>query len=153
MVPSAFMASLLVTQNSLIRQSFPNYMVTKDRTAVKWLAMETDGTDVVLAAYPVGNYLPAMDDAHVFLGQLTMTLHFEEKLEQMEKFWASSTPLSWRRAFLEKWCVQYVYQGTYERLLMDGEIEVPGEEIYHQNDISIYHLPIQPGNCRNPSSE
>jgi len=147
MVPSAFMASLLVTQNSLVRQTYPNYMVAKERTAARWLATETDGTDVVFAAYPMGNYLPTVDNAHVFLGQLTMTLHFEEKLEQMEKFWASSTPLSWRRAFLEKWCVQYVYQGTYERLLMDGEIEVPGEEIYREDAIAIYHLPDQAASC------
>lgn len=150
MVPSTLMASLLMVQNSLVRQEFPNYMVAKDRAVAAMLATHTDQSDVVLAAYPVGNYLPTADDAHVFLGQLTMTLHFEDKLAQMERFYAADTPLSWRHAFLEKWCIDYVYQGTYERQLMDGALEVPGEVVYQRDGITIYHFPDVGNNCEVP---
>jgi hypothetical protein len=107
---------------------------------MQWLSQHVTEDDIVLADYPIGNYLPRLIKGKVFLGQLDFTTDLDGKLTQLSTFWHEDTSAEWRAAFLEEWGIDYIYQGTYEQQLTDGDIIVPGTVIYEHEGIVIYRV-------------
>lgn len=138
-VPSTIMASLILVQNAVLRTDFPNYMPLSELEAMEWLAGQTDPGDIVLAYYPAGNFYPAISDARVFVGQFFWTPQFEEKVASVEKFWSPETSEEWRRQFLDRWQIDYVYHGLYEsRLADDRDIAIPADVVHQRGGVTIY---------------
>ena len=139
-VPSTLMMALFPLKTVTVQAEFPYYMPTSEREAAVWLTDNTNANDVVLAYYPVGNYLPSLSNTPVFMGQFFLTLNFEEKVEMVEQFWTADTSDEWRQNFIEEWQITHIYQGQYEQQLMQGDIKLPGKIVYDQNGIIIYEV-------------
>jgi hypothetical protein len=138
--PSALMVVLFLIKNSTVQTDFPYYMARDEKMAMTWLVDNTTEQDLVLAYYPVGNYLPILGDVRVFMGHFGFTLNFSEKADQVEQFWDASTSAAWRQAFIEQWQITHIYQGQYERQIMQEEVKPPGEVVYDQGGEIIYEV-------------
>jgi hypothetical protein len=115
-------------------------MARSEKMAMTWLVDNTTEQDLVLAYYPVGNYLPVLGNVRVFMGHFGFTLNFSEKADQVEQFWDASTSDAWRQAFIEQWQITHIYQGQYERQIMQEEVKPPGEVVYDQGGVIIYEV-------------
>jgi hypothetical protein len=142
-VPSTLMVVLFLCQVAFVRADYPLFLPQADETAVQWLAAHTTVEDVVFAAYPVGNYLPRVSPARVFVGQPFITVEMDKKLALQAQFWQPETTEAWRQAFLAEWGITYVYVGSYERPLLPQNSTPPGELVYANDGVEIYAIPQQ----------
>ncbi|HJW84125.1 MAG TPA: hypothetical protein VJ754_07460 [Anaerolineae bacterium] len=139
-IPSTLVVVLSTLRTVTVQRDFPYYLPAGELQAVQWLAEHTQKTDLTLAYYPIGNYLPRVIDGKVFLGQRFLTLHLDDKLEMLEQFWHAGASPEWRAAFLREWGITHIYQGQYERGLMMGEVIPPGKIVYQRNGVTIYRV-------------
>jgi hypothetical protein len=128
-------------RNSVTTKDFPLYYPADEIQAVAWLAENSGEGDVILAYYPIGNYMPRYIPGKVFLGHLNLTIDLEDKLEAIETFWDEETSQEWRENFLRAWEITRIYQGKYENLLSEGFIIPPGEIVYENDTVTIYSIP------------
>ena len=108
--------------------------------ALDWLSARTTYDDVVLCAYDTGNYLPARAAVRVFVGHGPETVHLDEKLPLVKRFYLVEADDGWREAFLRDWGIDVVFVGPFERELgtadLSGraylklEYDVGGYQIY-----------------------
>ena len=134
------MVSLFSMQYVVLNRDYPIYLPTTELEAAAWLANNSDDNDLILSDYPIGNYLPSIDNTRVFFGQFFLTLHFDEKEQQVLRFWDAQTPDSWREEFIREWNITHVYQGQFEKDLINGEINIPGQIIYQTENVTIYDV-------------
>jgi hypothetical protein len=138
-VPSCLLVALIFIKNISTQHDFPLYMPESEIQAMNWLAKQTDPqTDLVLAYYPVGNYFPVLSDTRVFMGQFFLTVDFDGKVRDVEKFWRADTPDIWRQALIKEWHITYIYQGKYENALDHEGITPPGILVYDKVGVKIY---------------
>lgn len=142
-VPAVLIVPLIIARSAAATPDFPTYIPQTEAAAMQWLSQHVSEEDVVLADYPTGNYLPRLIRGKVFLGQLDFTTDLDGKLTQLNTFWHEDTPVEWRSAFLEEWGIDYIYQGSYERQIMRGEVIPPGEIVYDRDGIFIYRVENQ----------
>jgi hypothetical protein len=140
-LPTTLLITLWLIRNSLTTKDFPLYYPADEIKAVEWLAENTGEEDIILAYYPMGNYIPRHILGKVFLGHLNLTINLDEKLEAIENFWDEETSQEWREKFLEKWEITIIYQGRYEKLLSEGLIIPTGEIVYENDTVTIYSIP------------
>lgn len=141
-IPSTLLSWLFFWQTLSLNKGFPNYLPTADVEAAQWLAVNTDpAQDLVLAYYPLGNFLPVVADTPVFLGQFFWTPNFNDKLTRIEQFWDISTSSDWREAFLDEWGITYIVLGSFEQGLAAGAIQPPGKLVYDKSGVRIYEYP------------
>ena len=139
-LPTTLMVVLSTLRTVAVQRDFPYYLPAGETQAAQWLADYTQKTDLILAYYPIGNYLPRVIDGKTFLGHKFLTVHLDDKLEKLEQFWNEDTSPEWRMAFLREWGITHIYQGQYERGLMVGEVIPPGEIVYHREGVTIYKV-------------
>lgn len=140
-IPAVLVIILLLVQSPMIRPDAPLYMDKTEINAAMWFAENVeDDNALLLVSYPVGNYLPRLTDKRVFIGQAFLTINLDEKIMLLQQFWDKDTADSWRTVFLQEWGISHIYVGRYERELMDGVIDIPGQLIYDQGDVSIYEI-------------
>ncbi|MBK8987879.1 MAG: hypothetical protein IPM39_17725 [Chloroflexi bacterium] len=139
-LPSTLLAALFLTQAAAVRPDYPLFLPEADAQAVGWLAAHTSTDDLVLAHYPVGNYLPGQAPARVFLGQSYLTLDMAEKLALVETFWQPETTAVWREQFLAEWGITLVYAGIYEQALAETAVIPPGRLVYDEAGVRIYDV-------------
>ncbi len=142
-IPSTIILPLLITKTAVDAQDFPTYLPTAEIEAAHWLAQQSGPDDLVLAYYPMGNYLPRELPGKVFLGQLDFTTNLATKLALVEQFWQPATDLAWREALIAEWEVDYIYTGQYEAMAGDTAVPVPGKIIYQRDGVTIYHISHQ----------
>jgi hypothetical protein len=82
--------------------------------ALRWLDQRVTYDDVILSSYNTGNFLPVMVDAKAFLGHGPETAFSDEKRGLVQQFYAADTPDVWRREFLRRWPITYVFFGPLE---------------------------------------
>ncbi|MCP4426021.1 MAG: hypothetical protein GY803_16130, partial [Chloroflexi bacterium] len=140
-IPTVAILPLWLARGATLTPDFPTYLPMSEVEAAVWLGQQTAEDDIVLAYYPIANYLPAVAPNKLFLGQLDFTTDLDGKLELIKRFWDEETPPSWRQTFIAEWGIDYIYLGVYERSIMVGDVVPPGELIYEQNGIAIYRLP------------
>jgi hypothetical protein len=80
--------------------------------------------DLVMAAYRSGNFLVAHSPVRAFYGHFNATLEPEEKRNQVEVFYSSSTPDSWRKNLIDQYGITFVLYGPYEAEIGDFD---PGQ--------------------------
>ncbi len=139
-VPAVLIVPLVIARGALTTPDFPTYIPQTEVAAMHWLSQNVTEDDIVLADYPIGNYLPRLIKGKVFLGQLDFTTNLDGKLKQLDTFWHEDTPEEWRTAFIEQWQIDYIYLGSYERQIMQGNVSPPGDVIYDEDGILIYHI-------------
>ena len=83
--------------------------------ALRWLDERVTYDDVILSSYNTGNFLPVVVGAKAFLGHGPETAYSDEKRELVRQFYDVETTDEWRRAFLSKWPIAYVFLGPLEK--------------------------------------
>lgn len=139
-IPSTFIMSLLLVKTAVTTPDFPTYLPQSETAAADWLAAHTDENDLIMAYYPLGNYLPRHISGKVFLGQFDYTTDFEEKLTTVETFWDDDTSVEWRLNLIETWGIDYIYAGQYEHNLFQHRITPPGQIVYDAQGVKIYKV-------------
>ena len=100
--------------------------------ALDWLSTRATYQDVVLAAYPTGNYLPARVPARSFVGHGPETIHLEAKRSLVAQFYSTSTSDAWRETFLRQWAITFVFVGPAERDLGQADLSsTPYLEVWY----------------------
>ena len=141
-IPSTILLPLLLARNALDTPDFPLYLSRSEVAAADWLAEQSDSGQLVLAYYPMGNYLPRVFSGKVFLGQLDFTTDLDDKLSDVEQFWREDTSDEWREAFLAEWGIDYIYQGQYENEIKQGDVTPPGKVVFQNDQVIIYQTEI-----------
>lgn len=110
---------LLVVGNCLALRDRPApiYRDAGEIAALDWLHGQVEPTDVVLASYETGNYLPARVWARSFLGHGPETVYFAEKKLLVARFFDEATSDRWRYELLDYYGVDYVFWGPAEQRL------------------------------------
>jgi len=110
---------VLVVGNCLSLQQTPApiYRDAGEVAALNWLNGRIKPTDVVLAAYETGNYLPARVHARAFVGHGPESIHADEKKALVARLFDAATDDAWRRELLAQYGVDYVFWGPVERAL------------------------------------
>ena len=137
-IPSTLLFLLWTVRSAILVKDFPNYYAIQEIKAAEFLAGRASKEDIILAHYPIGNYLPRIAPARAFLGHLNLTLDLDDKMALLEKFWDADTSNAWREAFVEKWEINYIYSGSAEKLLQSQPVQLPFPIIYNKNEIIIY---------------
>jgi hypothetical protein len=145
-LPSTILVILFFIQIPAVKPEYPIFLPQADMQAISWLAEKTTQEDLILANYPVGNYLPRETSAHVFIGQPFLTLDLPGKFSDLSKFWQEETEPTWRERFLSDWEVTHIYYGTYEQELTTADVIPPGQLIYDADGIKIYEFREPKGN-------
>jgi hypothetical protein len=140
LAPSTLMSLLLLFKGPLVQPAFPFYLPQPDVKAAAWLGERASADDLVLAYYPMGNYLPQVYPGKVFMGQAHFTTDLASKLQLYEAFWDGTAEPAEQAAFLRDWGITHVFAGTYEgsaaRLAA-----VPGLSLkYEAEGVSIYEV-------------
>ncbi len=139
-VPSTIIIPFLLVKTAVTTPDFPTYIPSAEAAAARWLGQEAQPDDIILAYYPMGNYLPRETDARLFVSQLDFTTDLSGKLTQVEQFWQPGTSLAWRQALIDTWSIDYIYEGTYERALSQQPVDLPGDIVYDRGGVTIYRL-------------
>lgn len=140
-IPSTIMAISLLSQVPILSANYPMYLPQADAKAADWFAENSNPETLVMSNHEMGNYLSRVAGNPVFIGHAFLTIDIEGKLEQTTEFWEADTSLAWREAFIEEWGIHYIYYGTYEKMIADGEtIPLPGEIVYEEDGILIYDV-------------
>jgi len=140
-IPTTLLVTLWMIRNSVTTKDFPLYYPADEIQAVEWLGENSDEEDVILAYYPMGNYMPRIIPGKVFLGHLNLTINLDNKLEEIETFWDADTSQEWRKNFLERWGITLIYQGKYEKSLSENLIIPLGKAVYENDTVTIYSIP------------
>jgi hypothetical protein len=107
------LADLSVT--TTMRQPYPFFRQEAEIEAVKWLRENTEESSIVLAAYETGNYVAARAGNRVFIGHWAETVDWDNKNDQVTRFYDGSTNDDWRRELLENFDINYLWHGPAER--------------------------------------
>ncbi len=137
LLPSVLMAVLLLAKGPMVSKEFPYYWPEADVVAAKWLGERSHESDVTLAYYPMGNFLPQVYSGKVFMGQLDFTTELNTKIKQFESFWGGSMSDEERQTFLGQWGINYIFSGTFEAPFQTGP-DPPGTVIYQADEIRIF---------------
>ncbi len=139
-VPSTFILPVWLSRGALQDSNYPTYMPEAEIEAMIWLGQHVEEGEIVFSSYSAGNYFPAVMAGKVFAGQLYFTTDLQAKLSAVTQFWQAESEDAWRQQLLDEWKIDYVYQGRFERAMMDEEMVVPGVIVYDREGVIIYHL-------------
>ncbi|MFH1635698.1 MAG: hypothetical protein ABIG63_17030, partial [Chloroflexota bacterium] len=95
----------------------PLFRPADEVSAFQFLAGQTSGEDVVLAAYQTGNALPAWAPVFVLIGHGPESVGIADLEPRINAFYQVGSPESDRLALLEEFEVDYVFWGPAERAL------------------------------------
>ena len=104
-----------------LKPARPAFLPAAEVAAFRKLAAEASVGDGVLAAFPTANALPAWAPVRVIDGLGTESPHFHEAMREVKKFYSASASDGWRRAFLERNHLRWVFWGDTERTLGDWD--------------------------------
>lgn len=96
---------------------FPYFLSTEMEQAFQFLNARANKNDVALSSYAVGNFIPARSGNTVYLGHYDQTLNIAQKQKDAETFFDTNTSCEWRRTFLKKHRIRYVFFSPEEQAL------------------------------------
>ncbi|MGH2593621.1 MAG: hypothetical protein ACRDGG_08930 [Anaerolineae bacterium] len=99
----------------LNRHDYPFYLYRDDAAAIEWLDTHTAESDVVLGSFVIGHYVPGLAGNRTFLSNAVMTANFNQKFEDVQHFFDSSTQDAWRDDLMNRYGIRYVIYGEAEK--------------------------------------
>jgi len=110
--------------------------------AIHWLAKHTSPADTVLASLANGSLIPALIGHRTFIGHWCETTDFDTKARELATFFDPATSDGWRRAFLGRYNIRYLFYGPEEQAL--GEFDPEGAPYlagcYRQGRYTVYRV-------------
>jgi hypothetical protein len=140
LAPSTLMSWLLLFKGPLTQPTFPFYLPEADVRAAVWLGEQAGTGDLVLAYYPIGNYLPRVYAGKVFMGQAHFTTDLDDKLALYDAFWDGTLSSEARTALLSDWGITHVFAGSFEGPAEQLE-GLPGLTLQYEEDgVRVYEV-------------
>jgi hypothetical protein len=128
--------------------SEPVYQPARRVAAFEYLRTHSEPGDVVIAAYPTSNALPAWAPVRVVVGHGPESVGFADLMPRVERFYLSQTTDPERIGLLTELEVRYVFWGPSE-MMPSGSSEAFNPDvldylqlIYQQGDYHIYEVRI-----------
>ncbi|MBI5651719.1 MAG: hypothetical protein HZC40_14940 [Chloroflexi bacterium] len=130
-----------VSLTATVEQPYPLFRPLGEAEAVAWLRTQTTRSQVVVGLYESGNYIAARAGNRVVVGHWAETLEWETKFDAAENFFGVADD-AWRRDFLTRYRVEYVWFGARERA--SGGFEprrlVNLEPVYSNSDVMLFKV-------------
>ena len=125
------------------RHTYPYYLSQGDVAGLNWIDRHIQSSDVVLSSLMIGIYVPGWTGAHAFLAHGAETLDFNQKRQDVARFFNPATSDAERQATLRQFHVRYVFYGPAERQLgaydparadyLKEVLSVNGTEVFEVN--------------------
>ena len=93
----------------------PYYMNDDLYDSLRWLGENTDPENTVLACPDTGTYVPRIAGNKTFTGHWAMTMNFDEKNRDADRFFARRGDEQFKRRLIAKYRIRYVLFGPYEK--------------------------------------
>jgi len=129
-------------------------------TSLYWTPGEISAS-TILREYPKGNVLTSRASGNkvgwlslktVFLGHWGTTPQKGLKEKELKQFFNQDTPTSWRREFLNRYDIRYVWYGPEEKKLGEIDVNLPIEGRIDNSFVTVYEVinPLQTSSCFSP---
>jgi len=130
--------------NAVKTPEMPIYRSQGEVAAFEYLDEVAPKDSVVLASFETGNALPAWAPLFMVIGHGPESVGLAELSPRIAQFYTYATPETERLALLEKFNVDYVLWGPYERELGSWHPSKSAtlEEIYTDNEYTLYQVNI-----------
>lgn len=140
-IPSGIMSVAILFQFGVTQPDYPLYLPEADVEAALWFSENSNADSLIMSGHAMGNYLPRVSNSHVFIGQLFLTVDYDEKLEQSTLFWQADSSPAWREELIQTWDISYIYYGTMEKKITDGhDLSLPGHVVYDKDGVLIFDV-------------
>jgi hypothetical protein len=106
-----------VSVSAVLQQPDPLFRPKAEIVAAEWLRQNGKESAVVLGEYQTGNYVAAHAGQRVVVGHWAETFAYTDKMEAVARFYGADTSRKWRRDFLDRHQVDYVWFGPREQEL------------------------------------
>jgi hypothetical protein len=131
----------LATGGALYASSTPENMYDPEpiHHAIDWLSETAVPSDAVLASEATGLLIPAFSGLRTYIGHPIETLHYENKLELVGRFFSAHDMTSSEREELLRDCLcDWVLVGPYESI--DANLQLPEALVlrYERDGVRIY---------------
>jgi hypothetical protein len=144
---AAFSTSVLVylslMSSAVLNKPADVYVWTRaEADAGAWLADHSSAQDVVLASTDFANPLAGEIDGRVVQGHTVATLHNDQKLALLQRFYAAHTTVEDRRAALVESQATIVAFGPHEQALSGQDLtgEPDLDVIYARHGVTLYRV-------------
>jgi len=120
----------------------PTYLPTTELAAMNWMDRQIPREALVLASYPVGNYVPRLAGQRVFIGEDMLTNELDARQRDIRLFYSKDWDDTNREKLLHRFGIDYVYYGPDEQEL--GSYDPDGAEfltrVYDHGGIRIFEV-------------
>ncbi len=99
----------------LAQHSRPYYIPTAVADAFTWLSQHSKSQDVVMSHPENGYHLPVDAGVKAFLGHGHFTIHYQEKVAMLKRFFDDKESEAYRRGLLKDYGITYLFYGEMER--------------------------------------
>ena len=125
-----------------IQQVYPFFRSRDELDAVEWLRANTDPSEVVLSAYETGNYIAAHAGNRVVIGHWAETLEFDQKEQEVDRFFSSPSDGNTQSQILDRYGVEYVFVGDREKQLGQRDSILTGnlQIVYENETVKVYRV-------------
>ncbi|MGD8627141.1 MAG: hypothetical protein PVJ34_21580 [Anaerolineae bacterium] len=149
-VALASLSNVLLVAGSLLEmhnRPMPAFRPAAEIAAIDELARRAENEEVVLVAYQSGNLIPTRVHVRVFMGHGPETLHYEERQQDLERFFDPATDDAWRRQLLVRHRVAWVFYGPAERALGAWDPATAGYlvPVYDAQGYRLYRVDLKGG--------
>ena len=134
---TTFSRHLFVGKNSELD---PIFIPLPVKEAMVWFGHHAVKDTVVLGAWETLIQIPAYADTYVLVGHKDLSSNRERKKEDIATFFDSQTSNNWRKAFLDRWKIDYLFYGPKEKALGNLLPETLPflHPLYSKDGVSIY---------------
>ncbi|MHB8995416.1 MAG: hypothetical protein ACYC63_09230 [Armatimonadota bacterium] len=126
----------------------PLYLDPPTAQAMQWLGQNATRDDIIVSSSLMGSYIPTYCPAKVWIGHWAETLHFQDRLRDLDAVFGTTNPEALLTALRQRG-ISMVFYSQWEQALAYGE---PNEgwqqaadqvlqKVYDQDGVRIYRVP------------
>ena len=139
-IPSFFMTYKRIVETPENRWI---YLTKEEGEVIEYLKTHGQDEEGVLASYRIANIIPAHTTKRVYAGHLFQTPNFEERMNQVNKFYSGKMEKLEPEKFLKNINVRWVFWGPDEKAIA-GLTEMPFKNllkpVIEKNGVSLYRI-------------
>jgi hypothetical protein len=109
---------------------------------IRWVESNTPADAAVLSAYTTGTVIPAHTARRVFWGHALETPFLDQKRVEAMQFFSDAASDAYRKAFLERYGLTYVFYGPDEREMGDFDPKSAAylRPVFRHEMVTIYEV-------------
>lgn len=126
----------------------PIYLDPPIAQAMQWLGHNAGRDDVMVSSSLMGSYIPTYCPAKVWIGHWAETLHFQDRLRDLDAIFGTTNPEALLAALRQRG-ISLVFCSQWEQALAPGEpngrwqqaADEVLQKVYDENGVRIYRVP------------